>query len=235
MTTVTTGVAELFPPAEPAVVDGVAAAPETAPAEATEPEKHGRHPVWSGLWTGLTYGLLSLVLVMAALLIVVPKVAGGIPLTILSGSMEPNLPVGSLAVVVPVEPDDVRIGQVVTYLPHPNDPTPITHRVTAITHRADGGYTFTFQGDANAAPDKPVQDYQVRAKVLYAVPWLGHLNNAVNGENKHVALYVVAGGMFVWAGSLYWRAARNRKAERAEAETVPVTTTEPGDDARTAG
>ncbi|HWK91759.1 MAG TPA: signal peptidase I [Luteimicrobium sp.] len=210
MTTAT--IADLFPesaePTSPAPA-------EPAAAPGAEPEEHSKHPVLSGLWTGFSYGLLTLVLVMAALLIVVPQLAGGIPLTILSGSMEPNLPVGSLAVVVPVEPEDVRIGQVVTYLPNPDDPTPITHRVTAITHRADGGLTFTFQGDANAAPDRPVQDYQVRAKVLYAVPWLGHLNNAVNGEHKHVALYVVAGGMFVWAGSLYWRAARNRKADDA--------------------
>ncbi|MFC8731427.1 signal peptidase I [Luteimicrobium sp. NPDC057192] len=219
MTTAT--ITDLFPEsAEP--TSPAPAAP--APATASEPERHGKHPVLSGLWTGFTYGLLALVLVMATLLIVVPKVAGGIPLTILSGSMEPNLPVGSLAVVVPVEPEDVRIGQVVTYLPNPDDPTPITHRVTGITHRADGGYTFTFQGDANAAPDKPVQDYQVRAKVLYAVPWLGHLNNAVNGENKHVALYVVAGGMFVWAGSLYWRAARNRRADAADAGAADAPT-----------
>jgi signal peptidase len=204
MTTLTTGVTALAP-----VRAASAECSGTAPVET--PEKPGKHPVLSGLWTGLTYGLLALVLAMAALLIVVPKVAGGIPLTILSGSMEPNLPVGSLAVVVPVQPEDVRIGQVVTYLPNPDDPTPITHRVTGITHRADGGLTFTFQGDANSAPDKPVQDYQVRAKVLYAVPWLGHLNNTVNGADKHIGLYVVAGGMFLWAGSLYWRAARARK------------------------
>jgi signal peptidase len=177
----------------------------------TTHEHEPRHPVLGTLWQGVTYGLLALVLVGAALLIVVPKVAGGIPLTILSGSMEPNLPVGSLAVVAPVAPEDVRIGQVVTYLPNPDDPTAITHRVTGITHRADGGLTFTFRGDANSAPDKPVQDYQVRAKVLYAVPWLGHLNNAVNGAGKHAALYVVAGGLFVWAGGLWWRAARSRR------------------------
>jgi signal peptidase len=216
MTTVSTGLADLFPATEPA-----------APTDAPAPEEPHRHPVRSGLWQGLTYGLLALVLAMATLLIVVPKAAGGIPLTILSGSMEPNLPVGSLAVVVPVEPEDVRIGQVVTYLPNPDDPTPITHRVTGITHRADGGLTFTFQGDANSAPDKPVQDYQVRAKVLYAVPWLGHLNNTVNGEGKHTALYVVAGGMFLWAGSLYWRAARNRTRDerRADAPTAEDPTT----------
>ncbi|ARU52039.1 signal peptidase I [Cellulosimicrobium cellulans] len=186
------------------------AAPELAP----EPEvpRPGRHPVLTGLWAGVTYGLLALVLLLAGLLIVVPKLAGGVPLTILSGSMEPNLPVGSLAVVVPVEPEDVRIGQIITYLPNPDDPTPVTHRVTAITHRADGGLTFTLQGDANAAADAPVQDFQVRARVLYAVPWLGYLNLAVNGDERSVAVYVVAGAFFLWALSLWWRAWRRRRA-----------------------
>jgi signal peptidase len=168
--------------------------------------------VLSGLWTGVTYGLLGLVLLLAGLLIVVPRLAGGVPLTILSGSMEPNLPVGSLAVVVPVEPEDVRIGQIITYLPNPDDPTAITHRVTGITHRADGGLTFTVQGDANSAADAPVQDYQVRGRVLYAVPWLGHLNSAVNGDERSVAVYVVAGAFFLWAISLWWRAWRRRRS-----------------------
>jgi signal peptidase len=212
MTTVPATLTDLFPPS-------------TEADPATPDDDRRKHPVLSGLWQGATYGLLAFVLVMATLLIIVPKVAGGVPLTILSSSMEPNLPVGSLAVVVPVEPEDVRIGQVVTYLPNPDDPTAITHRVTGITHRSDGGLTFTFQGDNNSSPDDPVQDYQVRAKVLYAVPWLGHLNNAVNGENKHVAIYVVAGGMFVWAGSLWWRAARNRRSDDEDITTDGVTPT----------
>lgn len=182
------------------------------PERAPEPDAPGRRPVLSGLWTGVTYGLLGLVLLLAGLLIVVPRLAGGVPLTILSGSMEPNLPVGSLAVVVPVEPEDVRIGQIITYLPNPDDPTAITHRVTGITHRADGGLTFTVQGDANSAADAPVQDYQVRGRVLYAVPWLGYLNSAVNGDERSVAVYVVAGAFFLWAISLWWRAWRRRRS-----------------------
>jgi len=184
-----------------------------------EPETAGpgRHPVLSGLWAGATYGLLALVLLLAGLLIVVPRLAGGVPLTILSGSMEPSLPVGSLAVVVPVEPEDVRIGQIVTYLPNPDDPTAITHRVTGVTHRPDGGLAFTVQGDANAAADAPVQDYQVRGRVLYAVPWLGYLNSAVNGDERSVAVYVVAGAFFLWALSLWWRAWSRRATVATDA------------------
>lgn len=175
-----------------------------------------RHPVLSGLWTGFTYGLLGLVLLLAAVVIVVPKLLGGIPLTILSGSMEPNLPVGSLAVVLPVEPEDVRLGDIVTYLPNPDDPTAISHRVIAIDNHQDGTRTFTVQGDANATADDPVQEYQVRGRVAYAVPWLGYVNSAVNGDQKSVAVYVVAGAFFLWAISLWWRAWRRRRTAQDE-------------------
>lgn len=180
-----------------------------------------RHPVLSGLWTGFTYGLLGLVLLLAALVIVVPKVVGGVPLTILSGSMEPNLPIGTLAVVKPVEPADVRIGDIVTYLPNPDDPTAISHRVIAIDNHQDGTRTFTVQGDANDAPDDPVAERQVRAKVWYAVPWLGYVNSAVNGEHRTTGVYVVAGVFLLWAVSLWWRAWRGRRGASTD-EAAPV-------------
>jgi signal peptidase len=199
------------------------AADDAPPRPAPEPRTptSGRHPVLAGLWTGFTYGLLGLVLLLAALVIVVPKLAGGVPLTILSGSMEPNLPVGSLAVVRPVDPADIRVGDVVTYLPNPDDPTAITHRVIAIDHRQDGTRTFIVQGDANASPDDPVQEQQVRGTVWYAIPWLGHVNSVVNGEQRTLAVYAVGGAFLLWAVSLWWRAWRGRRPQSAD-ETPPV-------------
>ncbi|MCA5892129.1 signal peptidase I [Isoptericola sp. NEAU-Y5] len=196
-------------PAAPAAATGRAPAPRDG--VTGRQDRQGRHPVLSGLWTGFTYGLLSLVLLLAALVIVVPQVVGGVPLTILTGSMEPNLPIGSLAVVRPVEPADVRIGDVVTYLPNPDDPTAVTHRVTGIDVHQDGTRTFTLQGDANTAPDDPVAEHQVRGTVWYAVPGLGYVNTAVNGEHRTVVVYVVAGAFLLWAATLWWRAWRARR------------------------
>ncbi|MFV2145919.1 signal peptidase I [Isoptericola sp. G70] len=174
-----------------------------------------RGAVLSGLWAGFTYGLLGLTVLLAAVVIVVPKMVGGVPLTILSGSMEPNLPAGSLAVVRPVDTDHIRLGDIVTYLPNPGDPTAITHRVTSIDHHQDGTRSFTLQGDANATPDAPVRDLQVRGRVWYAVPWLGQVNSVVNGEQRTLAVFVVAGALFVWAAVLWTRAWRGRRRSRA--------------------
>ncbi|SFK14803.1 signal peptidase I [Cellulomonas sp. KH9] len=182
-----------------------------APSAEAQPRSRAR-VVARSVGVGVSYGVLAVVLLLAAVTILVPRFTGSVPLTVLSGSMEPALPVGSLVVVRPVDPADVRIGDVVTYLPHPNDPTAITHRVTGVTHRTDGGRTFTMQGDANDAPDLPVQDHQVRARVWYVVHHLGHLNSAVNVDDRHLGVYVVAGGFFVWALDLWRRASRARTA-----------------------
>ncbi|WP_166979077.1 signal peptidase I [Paramicrobacterium fandaimingii] len=179
-------------------------------ADRTRPE----NPVLRGILMGLSWGILGLTLLLGILVIAVPKLVGGVPLTVLSGSMEPTLPVGSLVVVRPVAPDDVRVGDIVTYLPNPDDPTAITHRVTAINHNGDGSRVFTFTGDANATADAPVREQQVRAEVWYAIPGLGYVNSAVNGDDTGWVVYAAAGAFFLWAIVLWVKAARTRIRNR---------------------
>ena len=110
------------------------------------------------------------------------------------------------------------------YLPCPDDPTAITHRVVAITHAADGGRVFTVQGDANSAPDDPVQDQHVRARVWYVVPWLGTVNDIVNGDARGALVVTAAVGFFLRALTLFRRAWRERRrgedpAQDAEGDT----------------
>src|SRR6478752_3117022 len=81
---------------------------------------------------GLSWGLLAFVALVAALVIVVPAVTGSTPYTILTSSMEPGLPPGTLVVVKPINPDDIVIGTVVTYQLESGEPTVVTHRVVAI-------------------------------------------------------------------------------------------------------
>ncbi|MEL5992003.1 signal peptidase I [Microbacterium phosphatis] len=191
--------------------------------EPPEAERDGRrfaerHPALHALWMGISGGLLALVLLVGVLTVIVPKAVGGVPLTVLSPSMEPSLPVGTLLVVRPVEPEDIRIGDIVTYLPYPNDPTLVTHRVTEIAHHQDGSRVFTLQGDNNAVADSPVHDYQVRAVVMYSVPLLGYVSQWVNVDQQTWVVLVTAGALFVYAGFTVVSAARDRRRRRQEAE-----------------
>lgn len=160
------------------------------------------------LGVGVSIGVLGLVVALALVLVVVPKLSGSTPLTVLTGSMEPTLPPGTLLVVRPVDTADVRVGDVVTYQIESGRPEVISHRVVEVASSSDGSTTFVTKGDANGSADEaPVRPEQVRGELWYSVPWVGYVNQAVNGQARGwivpllaVALlgyssYMVVGGL----------------------------------------
>lgn len=151
---------------------------------------------------GLSGALLVFVILLAALLIVVPKVAGATPLTILTNSMAPGLPPGTLIYVLPVEPEEVLIGDVITYQIRSGYPELITHRVIGISPAADGNSSFILQGDNNGAADDPIKPEQIQARLWYAVPYMGFVNSTVNGENRSWIIPVIAVGLIAYAAFL---------------------------------
>ena len=179
---------------------------------------------------GLSWGLLAFVALVAALVIVVPAVTGSTPYTILTSSMEPGLPPGTLVVVKPIDPDEIVMGTVLTYQLESGEPTVVTHRVVAIQGEtvADGERQFITKGDANSAADeKPVKEVQIRGAVWYSVPWIGWINNLVNGDMRAVIIPIIATGLFVYAG---WMIVSSRLEKRRKArQTSEADAAEPVD------
>ncbi|HEV7535930.1 MAG TPA: signal peptidase I, partial [Acidimicrobiia bacterium] len=72
--------------------------------------------------------------------------------TVLSGSMAPGMPVGSVAVLVPEPPAAVRVGDVITFQAPTPDHAVVTHRVVEVV---EGGLqpVVRTKGDANRSPD----------------------------------------------------------------------------------
>jgi signal peptidase len=132
------------------------------------------------LWRSISVALLLTTLGLTVVLLVVPKLVGGVPITILSGSMRPTMPPGTVIVVRPVEPQRIRIGDVVTYQATSDKPMLVTHRVTEVTRSPEGRLGFTLQGDNNDAPDEPVRPEQIRGRVIYAVAYFGWVTNRLN-------------------------------------------------------
>src|SRR5688500_2025485 len=73
-------------------------------------------------------------------------------MTVLTGSMAPSAPQGSLAFVAPKPADDLRVGDVLTYAVPVEDHHVVTHRVIEI-RRSNGTIVVRTKGDANDAPD----------------------------------------------------------------------------------
>lgn len=167
----------------------------------------------------VTWLLAGALLLLCTLLVVTvgyPKVRGYVPLTILTGSMDPTYPPGTQVFVDPVEgageaQDEVGIGSVITFMPYPDDPTLVTHRVIKVSYASDGTPRYTTQGDANSIPDEErIGATQLRGVVRYAVPWVGHVASSMDSEHKGDLAKLLAGGLFVYAAWNVVTAARER-------------------------
>jgi signal peptidase len=172
------------------------------------------------LGLGLSIALMLLVIAMGAILIVIPKMNNAIPLTILTQSMEPLLPPGTLIVDRHVAPADVHIGDIVTYQITSGEADVITHRVVGISLSNDGKRTFTFKGDNNADPDTDkVIPAQIKGRVWYSVPVIGYLSLWMNGPARAIVVPIAAGALFVFALFMFLSGAieHARKKRREDA------------------
>lgn len=172
------------------------------------------HGVLYYLGVGLSIGLLGLVILLGVAAIVVPAATGSTPMTVLTKSMEPTYPPGTLVIVKPLPTEDVSIGDVITYQIASGRPEVVTHRVVSIISTSDGERRFVTQGDNNAVPDAlAVQPVQIRGEVWYAIPWIGYVNNLVTPELRSWLVPVIAIGLFAYAGVQlgHWFVARRRR------------------------
>ncbi|WP_370249435.1 signal peptidase I [Nocardioides sp.] len=188
---------------------------------AARPPHHARRALVRLAGRVLSGALLLAALGVLVLTVLLPRVAGAVPYTVLTGSMAPALPPGTLVVVRPVAPADVAVGDVVTYQLRSGEPTVVTHRVVQIDYDATGAPRFVTRGDANTVPDAaPVQPVQVRGVVWYHLPWLGRLGPLLTLAQRQHLVVGTAVGLLVYAalqGRQAVRAARQPASGRVPA------------------
>lgn len=174
-------------------------------------------PLW-WIRTVLSWTLLLAMLAALSLTILIPVLTGSERFTVLTGSMDPTYPPGTLIVVKPVERRELGIGMPITYQLRPGEPAVVTHRIIASSQNARGMRTYITQGDANEVPDDvPVIYEQIRGKVWYSIPYLGYVNNWLTGQQRSWTIGIIATGLFGYAGYLVVSGARDSRRERREA------------------
>ena len=115
--------------------------------------------------------LIIIALAAIAIVLLVPRFMGKQTLAVLSGSMEPNIPVGAIVITEEVEPETIAVGDVITY--RLSGDTMVTHRVTVNDKTAK---QLTTKGDANNVEDgSPVSYNQVVGHVAGFVPFIGYI------------------------------------------------------------
>jgi len=173
--------------------------------------KHLRDSYLRGVQLALEAVLLVVVVGAALAAVVVPRLGGATPYAVLTGSMRPAMPPGTLVVVRDVAPASIRAGDVITFMPYPDDPSVVTHRVVAVGFDATGELAFRTRGDANPVPDTwAVHARQLVGKRWYFVPYLGYLTAALTGAQRTVLVLVLAGALFLYALVMFAGALRDR-------------------------
>ncbi|MCW2797318.1 signal peptidase I [Nocardioides sp.] len=176
-------------------------------------------------WAWRVMGGLVLLAALAAvsLAVLVPRLAGATPYTVLTGSMSPTMPPGTLVVVRPVDAKDIQIGMVITYQLDSGDPTVVTHRVVAQGFNAKGEPIFRTQGDANDVPDeKWVRPVQIRGEKWYSVQYLGYVSNVLTGKERQMGVYLTAAGLMGYALLMFASSVRDNRRRVVEKESVHV-------------
>ena len=82
----------------------------------------------------------------------IPNFLGYTPYIIVSGSMEPKLPVNDIIVTKKVDNKDIKVGDIISYKDYSQNII-ITHRVINISEK-DGRTYYETKGDKNNLPDK---------------------------------------------------------------------------------
>ena len=129
-----------------------------------------------------------MVLAVAALAFLLAgiRIVGFTPYAVLSGSMEPAFHVGSLIYVKSVDPEDIKVGDAITFRLSGED-TAATHRVIEIDRENQCFYT---KGDANETPDaSPVPYSSVLGRAVFTVPKLGLFSSWLSSaQGKYAAI-----------------------------------------------
>lgn len=122
---------------------------------------------------------ISIALASAAFLL--PVVFGARPVVVLSGSMEPTLNVGGVALMEQVDPTTLKVGDIITFKAPDNEKVMITHRVIEVFRQPS--LIFQTQGDAVGKPDQfKIPANKVVGKVRFSIPGMGFAMHKVAEE-----------------------------------------------------
>ena len=115
---------------------------------------------------------------------------------VLSGSMAPTYPVGSLLVVGQIDASEVEPGMAVAFIDPLSPDRIVTHRV--IGPAPGETLQFRTQGDANAMPDAaPVPARLIRGRVLWSIPGLGDVLPWLQWPRGFLVLVLVPGALLL--------------------------------------
>ena len=151
--------------------------------------------------------------------------AGHAAFTVLTSSMEDTYPKGSLVVTKSVEPQELQIGDDITYMISKN--SSVTHRIIGIieNYQNTGQRAFETKGTMNENPDKePAIAANVVGKVIFCSVLLGRIAAFITKNWPFMLFLMVV--LFALIAFLKWNMSRpdepkGKKAKEAASGVPP--------------
>jgi signal peptidase len=134
--------------------------------------------------------ILVILIMAAAFTFLAPRFGWRVD-AVFSGSMEPEIKVGSVVVTRPVEAETIKVGDVITFN-SPLSETPTTHRVVSVEKGSE--LRFQTKGDTNEDADPfTVPAQNVMGKVCFHVPFFGYFSQFAKTPLGFILLLCVPG------------------------------------------
>lgn len=147
------------------------------------------------IWNVLSTVLVALI-VLCAVFLMGSRLLGYRVFCVVSGSMEPNYSVGDLIYVKDTDPQDVQVGDVITFVLN-EDLVVATHRVVRIDTEKSCFYT---KGDANDVEDgSPVHFNNLIGVPQFAIPLLGYVSDFIQNPPGMYIVLIFGAALLVLA------------------------------------
>lgn len=215
--------------------EGPREAGDMAKAETAENGKKQRSTLrkFFNVVENIAFACILLIMVVLVYSMVQSRLSGGGPprvfgyqmYIVLSGSMSPAFDAGSLIFLKPENPENIAVGDIITFRPPSGEGELTTHRVVQINR--EGGLSFITRGDANDVNDQhPVMADKLVGRVEYSVPYAGYLMSFGQSKTGIICLVMIPGALIIifelrnlFRYAAEWEA---EKAAKKKKETTPL-------------
>lgn len=155
---------------------------------------------------------IVILLMMAAVFVYLGPHIGWRVDAVLSGSMEPEVKVGSLVATHSVDAEEIEVGDIITFYPNAAEENMVTHRVIGIGHSSS--LYFETKGDANEDPDPfTVPARNLVGKISFHMPYWGYFAEFLKTPLGFLFAVVIPGSIIiaVYIITIWRMVARNKK------------------------
>jgi signal peptidase I len=131
-----------------------------------------------------------------------------------AGSPPGGFTAGSMIFVKLIDPEDIQVGDIVTFATDDTGGSYLTHRVREIKTEMDGedGLWFITRGDANPSDDPPIPANMVIGKKVFSIPKLGAILQVVRDNPIMSLIFFAAAGGFVLVLRYFFSKPKEKRA-----------------------